>query len=440
MLPLIALSIVSQAAAPKPDINVRDFGAKGDGKTLDTAAINRAISTCARQGGGKVLVPAGHYLTGTVMLQSHVTLEILSGAILLASDNPEDYPLEPDGFDPKRLIRSPLINARDAENITLTGRGMIDGCGAIWWKRLELADPRYVKGRTLSETEKSEAAKVAQGRPHLIRPVRCKDVVIEQLHLKDSPEWNVHPMFCEDVRIEGLRIDAAEGSHNTDGINPESCRNVHISNCRINTGDDCITLKSGLNELGRKMGRPDENITIQNCILLRGHGAVTIGSEMSGGVRNITVSNCVFQGTDIGIRIKSQRGRGGVVEGLVVSNIVMHDVAHPFNITTFYMGKDKPTDVFAVTEETPTFRNFHFSNITARGGKDCGSITGLKELPVSNITFLNVQLEAEAGFSCTNVRDIRFISCRLQPKTGAALLLKNAAEIDAPRLTREEKE
>lgn len=424
----------TDSAASPETFSVRAYGASGDGKTLDTNAINHAIEACAKAGGGTVTVPAGTYLTGTITLRSHVTLDVSAGATLLASEDPADYPLEPDAYDPAKMIRSPLIDAHDAENITLTGRGTLNGQGKVWWRRLELASPkRYPNG--LSDADKAEAAKVSNGRPHMIRLVRCKDVVISNLHLKDSPEWNVHPLLCEFVRVDGLYIEAAAGSHNTDGINPESCRNVQISNCRIDTGDDCVTLKSGINELGRKMGRPDENITIQNCVMMRGHGGVTIGSEMSGGVHNVTVSNCVFQGTDIGIRIKSQRGRGGIVEGLSVSNIVMQDVPHPFTITTFYMGNDKPGDTFPVDEGTPRFRDFLFSNITARGARDAGSITGLKELPVSNITFNNVRIQSQTGFTCTNASHVRFLDCQIDPASGPAVALANSTEIDTARLS-----
>jgi len=430
------LSIASAVAAPPQpqggNFNVRQYGAVGDGKTPDTAAINRAITACAAAGGGTVTLPAGTYLSGTVTLLSHVTLNVASGATLLASDDPADFPLESDAYDLSKQIRSPLIDAHDAEDISLTGRGTIDGQGKIWWRRLELASPKRTAARTTEET--AEAAKVDRGRPHLIRLVGCRDVVIERLHLKNSPEWNVHPVLCEFVRIDGLWIEAPGFSHNTDGINPESCRNVQITNCRIDTGDDCVTLKSGINELGRKMGRPDENITIQNCVMLHGHGGVTIGSEMSGGVRNVTVSNCVFQGTDNGIRIKSQRGRGGIVEGLAVSNIVMQDVNHPFTITTFYMGRDKPADTFPVNEGTPRFRDFLFSNITARGARDAGSITGLKEMPVGDITFNNVHIQSATGFTCTNARQVRFLDCRIDPAAGPAIVQVDSAEIDTMRL------
>ena len=210
---------------------------------------------------------------------------------------------------------------------------------------------------------------------------------------------------------------------------------MQISNCRIDVGDDCVTLKSGINEVGRKMGRPDENITINNCVMLHGHGGVTIGSEMSGGVRNVVVNNCIFQGTDVGIRVKSQRGRGGIVEGLSVSNIVMQDVASAFTITMFYMGADKPTDVFPVNEGTPRFRDFLFSDITARGSKTAGQITGLREMAAENMTFHNVHIQAQTGFTCTSAKDIAFQDVVIDTEKGPALTMTNCSNIDTARLT-----
>jgi polygalacturonase len=195
-----------------------------------------------------------------------------------------------------------------------------------------------------------------------------------------------------------------------------------------------VTLKSGINELGRKMNRPDEDITIANCVMYQGHGGVTIGSEMSGGVRNVVVTNCVFHGTDSGIRIKSQRGRGGVVEGVAVSNIVMQDVPHPFTITTFYMGGDKPTDVFPVNEGTPRFRDFLFSNITARGAKDVGQITGLTEMPIENVTLTNVHVQSDTGLVCTSARDVTFNDVTIDAKSGPAVRLRGCENIGTDRL------
>jgi polygalacturonase len=435
LLLLLLASAVATAAASAV-FDVRDFGAVGDGTTLETAAMARAVAAASGAGGGTVLVPPGRYLTGTIELKSHVTFEIAGGATLLGSENPADYPTTKSVWGDDRNVMAPLIYATDAENITVTGRGTIDGQGAIWWRRVRLNDPRKFPPGPQTDADRAEAAKLSRGRPQLISFVRCRDVVLEHVNLLNSPSWNVHPLLCDNVRVDGVTVTApAKMAHNTDGINPESCRNVQIINCRITTGDDCVTLKSGRDELGRRMGRPDENITIANCVMEHGHGGVTIGSEMSGGVRNVVVTNCVFQETDIGIRVKAQRGRGGVVEGLSVSNIVMVDVPSPFTITTFYAGPDRPDAVYPVNEGTPRFRDFHFSHITARGAKTAGSITGLREQPVENITFTDVQINAQTGFSVTNARDIVFRDVRIDTAGGPALVTKNSQAVDASRLT-----
>jgi len=431
---LLLSAFAIEAATTSALFNVRDYGAAGDGKHLETGAINKAVAACANAGGGTVYLPPGKYLTGTIVLKSHVTLELDAGATILASESPDDYPMCKDPWGGDRLWIAPLIYAENAENITITGRGTINGQGQVWWKRQWLMEPKKGMPGAKTAEDFAEVKKISNGRPQLIRLVRCSDVVIEHLTLTNSPSWNVHPLFCDFVRVDGLTVAATVPSPNTDGINPESCRNVQIINCRVDVGDDCVTLKSGIDEKGRRMGRPDENITIANCVMKKGHGGVTIGSEMSGGIHNVTVVNCVFQGTDIGIRIKAQRGRGNVVEGLTVANIVMQDVPHPFIITTFYHGNDKPGDVFPVDEGTPHFRDFLFSNITARGAEDAGSITGLREMPIEDISFSHVHIQAAKGFTCTNARDISFPDVVINTDAGPALILRNAAEIDASRL------
>jgi polygalacturonase len=431
---LLVLAATLRAAAPSSVFDVKDFGAVGDGQHLETAALNNAITACHDAGGGTVLLPSGKYLTGTVVLQSHVSLQVGAGATLLGSGDPNDYLLIDDPWVPTNKTIAPLIYADHAENITLTGSGAIDGQGQVWWRRQWLASPKKGMPRATTPEEMAETNKIAHGRPRLIRLVHCQDVVIENLNLRNPGMWTVNPLFCDFVRIEGITIRNPVPSPNTDGINPESCRYVHIANCTIDVGDDCVTLKSGENAVGRQMAKPDEDITIANCVMLRGHGGVTIGSEMSGDVRNVTVANCVFQGTEIGIRVKSQRGRGGVVEGFTAANIVMQNVPHPFVITTFYMGKDKPSDRFPVNDGTPRFRDFLFSNITAYDAADAGSITGLREQPVEDIVFNNVRIAAARGFSCVNARHISFDDVEINPADGPALVLRNSTEIDSARL------
>jgi polygalacturonase len=435
---LLILTSLPGRAAGLSQFNVLDYGAAGDGQKLDTAALNAAIETCAKAGGGKVYLPPGRYLSGTIRLRSHVILELEAGATILGSENPEDYPSmeNPWGeLDPRRDWTCPLLYAVDAENITLTGRGTIDGQGAIWWKRVRLNNPEKFPPGPQTDADRAEAAKLTRERPNLIRLLRCKDVVLERVNLRNSPAWTVHPLLCDQVRVDGVTIqNPATMAHNTDGIDPESCRNVQILNCRIDTGDDGITLKSGRDAAGRKMGRPCENITIANCVVYHAHGGVTIGSEMSGGVRNVTVANCVFQGTDNGIRIKSQRGRGGVVEGVSVCNIVMQDVPTPFSISSFYSGSDKPEDLHSADETTPAFRDLLFSHITARGARNAGVIMGLREKAIENVTFSDVHVQATRGFRVTNAKDIAFLDSTIDTAEGSALMLRNTTGVDTTRL------
>jgi polygalacturonase len=409
--------------------NVRDYGAVADGRTKDTAAFTKAIAAASKAGGGTVLVPPGKYLTGAIELQSHITLEIEAGATLLGSPDPADYPLHESGWGTARREISSLIYAEKAESVTIRGHGTIDGQGQNWWRRMGWPNRLKVPRDQRTPEELAQLALLANGRPHLIRLVGCRLVTIEGLHLINSPSWTIHPLMCEFVKVDGVTIENPVPSPNTDGINPESCRNVQIVNCRIDVGDDCITLKSGINEIGRKAGRPDENITITNCVMLHGHGGVVIGSEMSGGVRNVVASDCVFQGTDVGIRVKSQRGRGGVVEGFNAANIVMQDVRSAFTITTFYQGQDKPADVFPANEGTPVFRDFHFMNNTARGSKTAGEITGLKEMPVGGFTFNGVHIQAQTGLKITNAKDVTFTDSSIEVKEGERMIVTNSTGI-----------
>lgn len=393
-------------------VDMLKSGAKADGKTLNTTLINHTVDRLSQAGGGTLFFPAGTYLTGAIRLKSNITLELEAGATLLFSDNFDDYlpfmEVRHEGVMMKSF--SPLISAMDAENITIKGEGTLDGQGKAWWTEffriyvdLEKNGIRELnKYQPLWERENDVEALYAETnedwhgtlkrrffRPPFIQPVRCRRVRIEGVKIINSPFWTVNPEFCDNVVVTGVTIHNVP-SPNTDGINPESCRNVHISDCHISVGDDCITLKSGRDAQARRLGVPCENITITNCTMLSGHGGVVIGSEMSGSVRKVTISNCVFDGTDRGIRIKSTRGRGGVVEDIRVSNIIMSNIKREAVVLNLKYSK---MPVEPMSERTPLFRDISISGLTAVGVKTPVKIVGLEEAPVTDIILRDINVK-----------------------------------------------
>ena len=393
-------------------VDMLKSGAKADGKTLNTTLINHTVDRLSQAGGGTLFFPAGTYLTGAIRLKSNITLELEAGATLLFSDNFDDFlpfmEVRHEGVMMKSF--SPLISAMDAENITIKGEGTLDGQGKAWWTEffriyvdLEKNGMRELnKYQPLWERENDVEALYAETnedwhgtlkrrffRPPFIQPVRCRRVRIEGVKIINSPFWTVNPEFCDNVVVTGVTIHNVP-SPNTDGINPESCRNVHISDCHISVGDDCITLKSGRDAQARRLGVPCENITITNCTMLSGHGGVVIGSEMSGSVRKVTISNCVFDGTDRGIRIKSTRGRGGVVEDIRVSNIIMSNIKREAVVLNLKYSK---MPVEPMSERTPLFRDISISGLTAVGVKTPVKIVGLEEAPVTDIILRDINVK-----------------------------------------------
>ena len=393
-------------------VDMLKSGAKADGKTLNTTLINHTVDRLSQAGGGTLFFPAGTYLTGAIRLKSNITLELEAGATLLFSDNFDDYlpfmEVRHEGVMMKSF--SPLISAMDAENITIKGEGTLDGQGKAWWTEffriyvdLEKNGMRELnKYQPLWEKENDVEALYAETnedwhgtlkrrffRPPFIQPVRCRRVRIEGVKIINSPFWTVNPEFCDNVVVTGVTIHNVP-SPNTDGINPESCRNVHISDCHISVGDDCITLISGRDAQARRLGVPCENITITNCTMLSGHGGVVIGSEMSGSVRKVTISNCVFDGTDRGIRIKSTRGRGGVVEDIRVSNIIMSNIKREAVVLNLKYSK---MPVEPMSERTPLFRDISISGLTAVGVKTPVKIVGLEEAPVTDIILRDINVK-----------------------------------------------
>ena len=405
---LLAVSLTAFAER----VDMKQAGAKTDGKTINTTLINQTIDRLEKGGGGTLFFPAGKYLTGPIRMKSNITLELEAGATLLFSTNFDDYlpfvEVRHEGVMMKSF--SPLIYATDAENITIKGEGTLDGQGKAWWDEFfkVLIDLRDNGKRDVNKYQpmfdkENDVEKIAAEtnqdwhgtldrrffRPPFIQPIRCKNVRIEGVKIVNSPFWTINPEFCDNVTVDGVTIHNVP-SPNTDGINPESCRNVHISNCHISVGDDSITNKSGRDLQARNLAAPCENITVTNCTMLSGHGGVVIGSEMSGSVRHVTISNCVFEGTDRGIRLKSTRGRGGVVEDIRVSNVVMKDIkkeALTFNLKYSRMPQEPKS------ERTPVFRNIHISGITVVDVNVPIEIVGLEEAPITDIVLRDIQIK-----------------------------------------------
>lgn len=427
------------AACSHQPLCIRELGAVGDGQADCTAALQRAIDICSAAGGGTVVIPPGRFVTGTLRLASHVTLHLESGATLLGSSDEAAYPLwvskwEGSGVKP---AHAPLIAGEGLTNIALTGRGTIDGRGQKWWDRFSQGELEHT-------------------RPSIVHIVDCRDVLIDGLTFLNSPRWTLVPTACDNVTITRVTVRNPPDSPNTDGINPESCSNVHISDCHLDVGDDCISIKSGSEEDGRARLRPCQNITINNCTMLHGHGGVVIGSEVSGGVRNVAISNCVFCGTDRGIRLKSRRGRGNAVEDLRVDNIVMDQVLCPIVLNLFYgcgaWEDSKVTDQSPrpVDAGTPQFRRLRFSNISARNAKYAAAfVLGLPEMFVDDVVFdsVSIYLDAQnkrggspamtpglpdmcrAGFVIRNARNLRLRHVDIHDQLGPAVVIHNSLDV-----------
>jgi polygalacturonase len=405
----------SSAATPARIFDVRQFGAQGDGKAVDTAAIQKALDECGRAGGGTVRFPAGTYLSQPLSLRSKTTFLLDQGATLKATDDPKDYLPSSVTWEDILQGRSKgpfvnFVNGRNLEDVTITGKGTIDGSGARWWGPAEEAR-RKVSGFTLP-------------RPNLIRITGCKRLTVSGVTLQNSPKFHLVPDDCEDVLIENVTVLAPAGAANTDAIDPTLSRRVTITRCLIDVGDDNVAIKSGKKMPGREFAC--EDLTITDCIFRHGHG-LSIGSETAGGVRNLTVKRCSFEGTENGIRIKSPRGKGGKVENLVYEDITMRDVKGAITFTCYYPKIPRTDTAQAVTAETPSFRNIRIRNLTATSTRAAGVIIGLPESPVSNVVLENVQITAATtGLAIRNAKEIQLEKVQVTAKEGPPFVVEDA--------------
>jgi hypothetical protein len=424
-------------AIPKYIFDVRDFGAVGDGKTPCTRQIQSAVDACSKAGGGKVVVPPGRYLTGPIFLKSHLEFEVMSGATLVGSTNFEDYPAIPgrwEGLD--RTIFASLLTGEGLENISITGRGTLDGQGQIWWDAHRKTQAmRRDAGLVDRDPENPAGSPLKWPRARMIYLSKCKNVLISGLTITNSPSWNVHPVLCEDVVIHGLSIINPGNSPNTDGIDPDSCKNMRISDCYISGGDDCIILKSGYKQIPDHPFASCENIVVTNCVFGEGHCGVGIGSETAGGVRNVTVSNCICDGTHSGLRFKTARGRGSYVENVEAVNFVMRGIIDAAIFVGMFYDNGDRTHALPVDIRTPTVRNIHLSDIHVISAKTAVQIEGLLESPIQSLSVRNLTVDSVGvGVICSGVRGAAFENVQINSEGGSPLSFKDTEDLELTRV------
>jgi polygalacturonase len=442
---------------------------------LNTDAIAAALAACARAGGGRVVVPRGVFLTGPVELKSHIDLHLERGAVLLFSPKTDLYPLVRTSFEGGRSVRATSpIWAKGADDIAITGEGLIDGSGQAWrpvkkgkttdaqWRALTASggvvdaagttwwpSAAAMKGaetvkaldsRTPEAPVEAYAAAREYLRPVMISLVECRRVLLDGPTFQNSPAWNIHPLLCEDLVIRNVTVLNPWYSQNGDGLDVDSCRRVVVHNCRFDVGDDAICIKSGKDEYGRKRGRPTEDVLVSDNVVYHGHGGFTIGSEMSGGVRNILVEKCTFLGTDIGLRFKTQRGRGGVVEKIWVRDVQMKDIPTDAIGFNMYYGGEAPTEVadggavaarpaMPVNEGTPQFRDIVLSRILCRGAKRAVILEGLPEMAIRGIVLDNVSMTASTGLTTIDAEAITLRRVDIVAANGPTMALRDSKNV-----------
>ena len=435
-------------------VDVHAFGAVGDGEQDDTQAVQTAISYLPA--GGRLYFPEGTYRVRPLVLKSHMTIELAEGATLLGWDKREDYPVVPGmledmhgqelyfgGFEGQAMpMYQSLLTAQYAEDIKIIGLGKVDGNAqnSDFWTNFK---------------------SFPTARPRLVFLNRCRDVTMHGIHACNSPSWQLHPHYSQNIRLYDLFISAPKNSPNTDAIDPESCDGVDIIGCRFSVGDDCIAIKSGKIELGKKLNVPADHHTIRNCLMDFGHGAVTLGSEISAGVRNLQVSQCWFRGTDRGLRIKSRRGRGEncILDQICFENIRMEGVLTPIAVNLWYncCDPDRESEYvwsrekLPVDERTPRMGRFCFRHLTCSDAEVAACyIDGLPEAPIEEVVLEDISVSfaenakpgvpimenfakkrCRLGLYLDNVRRIRVNHVSLEGVEGEKLIAQHYEKLDA---------
>lgn len=441
------LPVIQQPVFKKDTISIVAYGAIADGVTLNTKSINDAITACSNKGGGVVVVPEGLWMTGPIVLKSNVNLHIKRAAILQFTNDFDQYPLVEGSYEGVRSARNQSpVSGTNLENIAITGQGVVDGFGSAWhmawrdrfterqWQK-KIASGGIVSedGKAWFPSEKSRKGMADQNngiltagktlkdfeevkdflRPNMVVLTSCKKVLLEGVTFQNSPAWCIHPLMCENLTLRNVYAKNPETAPNGDGVDLESCRNVLVEGSTFDVGDDGICIKSGRDEEGRKRGMPTENAIIRNNIVYHAHGGVVIGSEMSGGARNIFIENCSFIGSNKGLRFKTARGRGGMVEKIYARNISMKDITEEAIFFDMYYFTKPLKDIPPVTEATPQFQDFYFSNIVCNGASKGIFVRGLPEMHVKNVNLENMVLTAAKGVELIEATGIHLKNIRL---------------------------
>lgn len=424
--------------------SITDFGGVGDGKALNTEAFAKAIEACCKAGGGKVLVPAGTWLTGPIELKSNIDLHLEKNALIQFTSDHTQYPMISMSSDAKKLTTASPLYAYKATNIAITGEGIIDGAGEswrpvkkqkvspavwgelsktgvvsddgkIWWPSYDAMNGEdYLKKlarKTEPLTEKDYLPARDYLRPYMLYLVQCNKILLQGITLRNSPKFVFYPNRCNDLTMDGVSVLNDWWAQNGDGIDISACQNVAIFKCTVSVGDDGICMKSSRGSKTEDSVALLKNILIARCIVLRAHGGFVIGSNTDGGMQNIYVADCNFIGSDIGIRVKSNPGRGGLVRDIYIDNINMKNIKNEAILfTTYYedmpAGKKDKDATEAENDKIPHFTDFHISNIHCEGAATAVSITGLQDVPVNKIYFENMDITANAGFVSTDAADI----------------------------------
>jgi polygalacturonase len=410
--PFAPFSLPAPPAIPDRRVSIADCGAVEGGTTLCTQAIRAAIAACAAEGGGQVVVPAGTWLTGAIHLADRIELHLEQGAVLRFSQDPDDY--LPVVFTQRGGIRcynySPFIYARGCSDVAITGSGELDGRGEAWWP-WKHAQPGMkalfeMGAAGVPVEQRIFGTREAGVRPAFIQPIECRNVLIEGVTIRNSPSWTLHPVWCENIMVRGVSIHNPPEAHNTDGIDPDGCRNVLIEHCHVDTGDDGICLKAGRDADGRAVGIPCENVLVRHCTVKRGHGGIVIGSEVSGGVCNMLAHDCTFDGTDAGIRLKSRPGRGGGIRNVRCERIRMHHIRRQAVIVTLsYSGEplEPPLDDI---DHVPQVCDILLRDIHCESADESIQLNGLPGHPLRRITLDQIDITAQRQMSCIGVEDL----------------------------------